>query len=92
MTDHQARLLLICGSARAGSTNAAVLRTAATVAPTGVETVGFDGLQRLPLFNPDDDLEGVSPHPEVAALRAAVQASDGILICTPEYAERCRQR
>jgi chromate reductase, NAD(P)H dehydrogenase (quinone) len=56
MTDHQARLLLICGSARAGSTNAAVLPTAATVAPTGVETVGFDGLQRLPLSNPDDDL------------------------------------
>jgi NAD(P)H-dependent FMN reductase len=63
-----------------------VLRTAAAVAPTGVETVWFDGLQRLPLFNPDDDLEGASPHPEVAAMRAAVQATDGILICTPEYA------
>ncbi|MGB9186331.1 MAG: NAD(P)H-dependent oxidoreductase [Solirubrobacteraceae bacterium] len=80
------RVLLICGSARAGSTNAAVLRTAAAVVPTGVETVYFDGLQRLPLFNPDDDLEGNTPHPEVAALRAAVQASDCVLICTPEYA------
>ncbi|MGH2869588.1 MAG: NADPH-dependent FMN reductase [Solirubrobacteraceae bacterium] len=80
------RILLISGSARAGSTNTAVLRTAAAVAPTGVETVWFDGLQRLPLFNPDDDVEGAAPHPEVASLRAAVQAGDGVLICTPEYA------
>jgi NAD(P)H-dependent FMN reductase len=79
-------LLLISGSLRAGSTNAAVLRTAAAVAPDGVEAVLYEGLAGLPHFNPDDDEEGRPVHPAVAAMRAAVAAADALLICTPEYA------
>jgi chromate reductase, NAD(P)H dehydrogenase (quinone) len=81
-----ATLLLISGSLRARSTNAAVLRTAAAVAPGGVETVLYDGLAALPHFNPDDDEEGKPVHPAVAEMRAAVGAADALLICTPEYA------
>jgi NAD(P)H-dependent FMN reductase len=77
-------VLLISGSTRAASSNSALIRTAAAVAPAGVSATVYDGLSRLPHFNPDDDRE---PLPlAVAELRAAIGASDGVLICTPEYA------
>src|SRR3954447_20204500 len=79
-------LLLISGSLRAGSTNAAVLRTAAALAPDDVETVLFRGMAELPHFNPDDDIEGQPIDPAVAAMRRAVARADALLICTPEYA------
>ncbi|WP_436492084.1 NADPH-dependent FMN reductase [Actinokineospora sp. HUAS TT18] len=75
-------ILLVSGSLRAGSTNAAVLATAAAVAT--VPTTHYTGLADLPHFNPDDDTEPV--HPAVSALRTALGAADGILFCTPEYA------
>ena len=78
------RLLLISGSLRAGSTNTAVLLTAQAVAPEGVEAQLYDGVDRLPHFNPDDDAEPL--HPEVSAFRAAVNDVDAVLISTPEYA------
>ncbi len=49
------RLLLIAGSLRAGSTNIALLRTMEALAPAGVTTLLYEGLGRLPHFNPDDD-------------------------------------
>src|SRR3954452_4849931 len=79
-------LLLISGSLRAGSTNAAVLRTAAALAAGEIETVVFGGMAELPHFNPDDDVEGQPVHPAVAAMRGAVAEADALLICTPEYA------
>ena len=80
------RILLVSGSSREGSTNAAVLRTAAAVAPAGVETVTYLGIGALPLFNPDDDREGLPIDPRVAEMRRDVAASDAVLFCTPEYA------
>jgi NAD(P)H-dependent FMN reductase len=78
------RILLVCGSLRAGSTNAAVLATAAELAGSAHDTRYFDGLGRLPHFNPDDDTE---PLPAaVGALRSALAEADGVLFCTPEYA------
>ncbi len=79
-------VLLISGSARAGSTNMAVLRTAAALAPAGIGTTLLESIGDLPLFNPDDDVEGATVHPAVAAMRAEVARADAILICTPEYA------
>ncbi len=79
-------LLLISGSLRSGSTNTAALRTARAVAPPEIETTLYDGMGRLPHFNPDDDREGAAVDPEVAALRAAIADADGLLLCTPEYA------
>jgi chromate reductase len=73
-------ILLICGSLRAGSGNAAVLGTVATL----TETTTFTGLGDLPHFNPDDDRDPL--HPAVAELRSAIGAADSVLICTPEYA------
>ena len=79
-------ILLVSGSTRRGSTNTAVLRTAAQLAPAGVHTALLGGIGELPLFNPDDDREGVPPDPRVIGMRAAVGAADALLICTPEYA------
>jgi chromate reductase len=79
-------LLLVSGSLRAGSTNAAVLRTAAALAPDGVETVLYGGMAELPHFNPDDDAEGRPLDPAVTAMREAVARADALLVCTPEYA------
>jgi chromate reductase len=79
-------LLLISGSARSGSTNAAVLRTAAALAPDGVQALGFGGIGELPLFNPDHDREGVPVDARVRDLRASLNRADGVLVCTPEYA------
>jgi chromate reductase len=78
------RILLVCGSLRGGSTNAAVLRTARRLAPPGIEAVSYDGMATLPHFNPDDDTEPL--HPAVAELRAAIGRADALLFCTPEYA------
>jgi NAD(P)H-dependent FMN reductase len=80
------RILLVCGSSRAGSTNAAVLRTAADVAGDGVECIYYGGIGALPLFNPDDDREGGPVDPRVADMRREMAASDAVLISTPEYA------
>jgi chromate reductase, NAD(P)H dehydrogenase (quinone) len=82
-----ARLLLISGSLRGGSTNSATMRTAAALAPDGVETTIFDGMGRLPHFNPDHDpADGIGLDPEVAALREALGEADALLVSTPEYA------
>jgi chromate reductase len=79
-------VLLISGSSRDGSTNSAVLRTAAALAPPDVGTVIYGGIGELPLFNPDDDREGAVVDARVAAMRAAVAGADALLVCTPEYA------
>jgi NAD(P)H-dependent FMN reductase len=79
-----ARILLVSGSTRGGSTNTALLRTAVAAAPPGIDAVLYDGMTALPHFNPDDD---VDPLPAaVADLRAQIGAADAVLICTPEYA------
>jgi NAD(P)H-dependent FMN reductase len=77
---------LISGSLRDGSTNAAVLRTAAQVAGDEVTTTLYGAMGELPHFNPDDDREGQPVHPAVVELRAQIAAADALLICTPEYA------
>jgi chromate reductase, NAD(P)H dehydrogenase (quinone) len=77
-------VLLISGSTRAASTNTAMLRTVAGLAPSGVTTELHTGLAALPAFNPDDDRDPL-PTP-VAALRTRIHAADALLLCTPEYA------
>jgi chromate reductase, NAD(P)H dehydrogenase (quinone) len=77
------KVLGICGSLRAASLNAALLRTAARIAPAGMQVSVLAGLGELPLFNPD--LEAHVPA-AVAALRREVDAADALLIATPEYA------
>jgi NAD(P)H-dependent FMN reductase len=78
------RILAISGSLRANSSNTAVLRAMARLAPDGVEVALFDGLAGLPFFNPD--LDGDQVPQAVAAFRALIGDADGIMISSPEYA------
>jgi NAD(P)H-dependent FMN reductase len=78
------RVLCLCGSLRRVSSNRALLEAACQLAPAGMLLSLYDGMAQLPLFNPDVEIE---PLPEaVQALRAAVGASDALLIACPEYA------
>jgi NAD(P)H-dependent FMN reductase len=78
------RALLISGSTRSGSGSTAALVTAAALAPGGISTVLYSGLDTLPAFNPDHDGDRV-PGP-VSELRQQIEAADAVLFCTPEYA------
>jgi chromate reductase len=85
-TPSSVRIAAVSGSLRAASSNAAILRAAARLAPEGVRVIVQEDLGRLPHFNPDLDAEGaVAPAP-VAAFRALLASADAVLICTPEYA------
>jgi chromate reductase, NAD(P)H dehydrogenase (quinone) len=77
------RILGICGSLQAKSSNLTLLETAQRCAPPAVEVVLFDGLRHLPHFDPDLDTDAV-PAP-VEAWRRALAESDGLLIACPEY-------
>ncbi|RKH01801.1 NAD(P)H-dependent oxidoreductase [Corallococcus sp. CA053C] len=81
------KILAISGSLRKGSSNTVLLRAALKLVPPGVELSLYEALGDIPPFNPDlDDLDrGIAP-PSVLALRAALQASDAVLISSPEYA------
>lgn len=77
------KILTICGSLRAKSSNAAVLDALALVAPERFEFVRYLDLGVLPQFNPDND---AVPPPLPEALRQAVGHADALVISSPEYA------
>jgi NAD(P)H-dependent FMN reductase len=78
------RILAISGSLRENSSNRASLEASAVLAPKYVTVDLFEGLSRLPHFNPDCDVE---PAPvAVQDFRERLKACDGILISSPEYA------
>jgi NAD(P)H-dependent FMN reductase len=71
------------GSLRKGSFNAALLRAAASSMPDGSSlTIGT--IRGIPLYDADEEEASGIP-PTVNALKAAIVASDGLLIVTPEY-------
>lgn len=80
------RIGAISGSLRAGSSNGALLRAAATLAPQGVEVIVNEQLGGLPHFNPHLDVEGQAPPETVAAFRSFLSGSQAVIVCTPEYA------
>ena len=77
-------ILGISGSLRASSTNTAILRAVATLAPENMRVILYNGLAELPHFSPE--LDGDNAHASVQTLREQLQAADGVLFCTPEYA------
>jgi NAD(P)H-dependent FMN reductase len=80
------KVIAISGSLRRHSSNAALLRAAARVAPAGMHVEMYDGLGELPHFNPDLDEAGAAPPAPVSALRALLIDADAVLISSPEYA------
>lgn len=82
----QIRILAVSGSLRSASSNTALLRAVARLAPDNVEVHLFQGLAELPHFNPDlDDFDGGVAPPTVVDLRSRLAASDGVIVACPEY-------
>jgi chromate reductase len=77
------RLLGLPGSLRRQSFNRWLLDAAADVASDSVRLQVHAGVGDVPLFN--EDLEAEGEPPGVARLRAAIGASDALVIATPEY-------
>jgi NAD(P)H-dependent FMN reductase len=78
------RVLCLSGSLRRHSAHTALLRAAICLAPASLSLTLYDGLAKLPLFNPDDEIEPLPA--SVQALRQAVGEADALLIASPEYA------
>ena len=76
------RLAGISGSLRKNSHNTAILRTLQDRLSADIE-LALLPLDDLPLYNPD--LEAPELPASVAAFKAAVQAADGLVVCSPEY-------
>lgn len=73
----------LAGSVRQKSYNAALLRAAAALAPSGCK-VETDSIADIPLYN--GDLEAREGIPRaVAGLKDRIASADGLLLATPEY-------
>jgi len=77
------KIIGIAGSLRAGSYNAALLRTAATLMPLGA-TLDIATIKGIPLYDGDIEAKDGIP-PAVELLKNQIAESDGVLLVTPEY-------
>ena len=83
MTD-KLNILVICGSLRKGSYNAALTRALPALAPEGMNLITAPPIGTFPLYNAD--IQDASGFPGPAEdLAAAIRAADGVLFVTPEY-------
>jgi chromate reductase, NAD(P)H dehydrogenase (quinone) len=71
----------IVGSLRQDSINRRLAQALIKLAPANVSFTGLN-IGNLPLYNQDHD---ASPASEVAGLKSAIAAADGLIFFTPEY-------
>jgi chromate reductase len=83
MTD-QLKVLVICGSLRKGSYNAALARMAPKLAPPSLSFSDAPSFAQMPIYNFDDQSTSGFPA-TVTAWADAIRAADGLLIVSPEY-------
>ena len=76
------KVLAVSGSLRAMSFSTAILRALSQEEHLGI-TLTVKTLEDIPLYN--EDLDTAPALTPVAELRNEVQASDGVVIATPEY-------
>ena len=77
-------VLVICGSLRRGSYNAALARALPVLAPEGMHLTDAPRADTMPHYNYDDQAATGFP-PSVTAFADAIRAADGVIFCTPEY-------
>jgi len=75
--------VVLSGSVRKGSYNAAVARALPGLAPGGVNITPLPSISLLPIYDGDIEAAGI-PEP-VTALSGAIAAADALVIVTPEY-------
>ncbi|RAJ31110.1 NADPH-dependent FMN reductase [Pedobacter cryoconitis] len=77
-------IIAISGSTRKNSANHHLIKAIGELSKDTFEITLFEDLLGLPAFNPDESIENTPE--KVLQFRALLNAADGILICTPEYA------
>src|SRR6478735_5960054 len=77
-------VLTLVGSLRAESTNQKLAEAIQLNAPEQVDVVIHESLGNIPFYNEDLDVEGQVPA-AAAALRAAAEEADTVLLVTPEH-------
>jgi chromate reductase len=75
--------VVLLGSLRRGSYNAAVARALPALAPAGVTIEPLGSIGDFPICSGDVEAEGI-PAP-VAAMGEAIAKADGVIVVTPEY-------
>ena len=80
----QLNVLVICGSLRKGSYNAALTRALPALAPPEMKLITAPPFATLPLYNADVQEASGCPGP-ANELAAAIRSADGVLFVTPEY-------
>jgi chromate reductase len=84
MTDKQLDVLVICGSLRKGSYNAALARTLPALAPPGLAPRAAPSFAGLPVYNFDEHQAGGIPAIAIA-WADAIRIADAVIIVSPEY-------
>lgn len=80
----QLNVLVICGSLRKGSYNAALSRALPALAPPEMKLIPAPPLETMPHYN--FDIQEASGFPQAAEdFASAVRNADGIIIVSPEY-------
>jgi chromate reductase, NAD(P)H dehydrogenase (quinone) len=77
------RFVVMVGSLRKGSYNAAIARALPALAPEGVTITPLGSVGDFPLYNFDVQEKGFPP--AVTAMADAIRAADGVIFLTPEY-------
>ena len=77
------KILAISGSTKINSTSGNILNNIAASYSAQLTLDIFNGIDKLPHFNPD--LDGNDPPQVVKEFRNRIQSADGVLFCTPEY-------
>jgi chromate reductase, NAD(P)H dehydrogenase (quinone) len=83
MADSALDVLVICGSLRKGSFNAALARALPALAPAGLALRYAAPLDNIPPYNAD--VQDAGNPPSVVALTDAIRSADGLIIVSPEY-------
>jgi chromate reductase len=84
MADKQLDVLVICGSLRKGSYNAALARTLPALAPPGMALRAAPTFAGLPIYDYDEHQATGIP-PIATAWIDAIRSADGVIIVSPEY-------
>jgi chromate reductase len=81
--DPPRRFVVMVGSLRKNSFNAAIARALPSLAPEGVTIAPLPSIGDFPLYNHDVQLDGFPP--VVTSTAEAIRNADGVIIVTPEY-------
>ena len=81
--DKPLHFVVMVGSLRKGSINAAIARALPALAPAGVTISLLGSVGDFPLYSFDVQEKGFPP--AVTAMADAIRAADGVIIVTPEY-------